>query len=344
MPEGVLAEWKKIQNENRGWRPGDPFPEDNCKLAMALDNHPDEILRLEKMQPGRLRKLLLERYLYRFSSPVYMLRLARAHRIVLFPNEADKALFLKVIHYDELEELRPHLKEFGFPAVSNAEMERRRKMERGQRSKRDQRQERLRKLAATPWARLQSVLDNPTLDPNQEVTPNWPFTLEVALHAMPRVFDAWVLRGMDPYARNCEGVTAMEIGNAGLLSHLVHAYGMSPDHVCYDGTTPVGNAMSANDLAKIRVLVDEGADINGRNKRGLSLLCFAIRHGRDEISRFLLRRGAVNRDLSGRVRPVEPWMVGLKNRLPDKSVSATLRNRGTPRRRKDAPQVATRPT
>ena len=43
------------------------------------------------------------------------------------------------------------------------------------------------------------------------------------------------------------------------------------------------------------------------------------------------------------VRPVEPWMVGLKNRLPGKGVSATHLNQGTPRRRKDAPQDATRP-
>ena len=43
------------------------------------------------------------------------------------------------------------------------------------------------------------------------------------------------------------------------------------------------------------------------------------------------------------IRPVEPWMVGLKNRLPGKGVSATLFNQGTPRRRKDAPQDATRP-
>ena len=41
------------------------------------------------------------------------------------------------------------------------------------------------------------------------------------------------------------------------------------------------------------------------------------------------------------IRPVEPWMVGLKNRLPGKDVSATLRTRGTPRRRRDAPRVVT---
>lgn len=341
VPERVLAEWKKFQNEERGWRPGNPFPEDNCKLAIALNNHPDEILRLEKMQPGRLRKLLLGRDWYRFSSLVYMLRLARAHGIVLFPKEADKDLFLKVIHYNELENLRPHLKEFGFPAVSNAEMARRRIMERGRRPKRDRRQERLRNLAATPWTNLGSVLDNPTLDPNLEVTPNWPFALEVALRATPRMFDAWVLRGMNPYARNCEGVTAVEVGNAGLLSHLVHAYGMSPDHVCYDGSTPVGNAIHTNDAKRLRLLIKEGADVSGDGRRFTSVLYTAIRDGHDEISRFLIRHGAVNRDMSGRVRPVEPWMVGLKNRLPGKDVSATLRTRGTPRRRRDAPRIVT---
>ena len=49
------------------------------------------------------------------------------------------------------EYMASHLKEFGFRAVSNAEMERRHDKEWGRR-KRDRRRERLEKLAATPWA------------------------------------------------------------------------------------------------------------------------------------------------------------------------------------------------
>jgi len=110
----------------------------------------------------------------------------------------------------------------------NAEMARRYRKEWGHPRRRPE-NSRLHKLAAMPAHKLRSVLDNPALDPNVEITPNWPFALEVALHATPRVFDAWVLRGMNPYARNCEGITAMEIGNVKLLRHLIHAFGMSPD-------------------------------------------------------------------------------------------------------------------
>ena len=311
VPEDALAKWRKLKEKERGWRPGNPIPKDDADLVFALNEYPDEMLRLEKKQPGRMRKLFLERDWYRFSSIVYMFRLAREHGVNLFPNEEDKAVFLQNIHYDELKELRPHLKEFGFRAVSNAEMERRHDKEWGRR-KRDRRRERLEKLAATPWAKLQSALDKPLFDPNMEVTPNWPMALEVALHATPKEFDAWVLRGMNPYEVNSEGISAVEIGNAGLLPHLIHSYGMSPDHVCYDGTTPVGHAIDIGDVKRLRLLIGEGADVSEGNRRRASFLNMAIHSSRDEISRILLGQGAVNRDLCGRVRAVEPWMIGNK--------------------------------
>ncbi len=307
VPSGVLAEWKKFHDEERGWRPGNPFPDDDRPLAMALDNYPEEILRLEKQQPGRLQKLLLDSDRHHLSSLVYMLRLAREHGIVLFKSDAEKDRFLQNIHYYELVQLRPYLKEFGFPAVSNAEMKRRHEKEWG-RPKRNRREERLRRLAATPWPKLQAILDNQALDPNEEINGNWPFALEVAFHATPRVFDAWVLRGMYPYECNCEGITAMEIGNVGLLSHLVHAYGMSPDHVCYDGTTPVGHAIHANDAKRLRLLLKEGADVAGNGRHRRSFLYQAIQSSRDEIARILRAAGAEDCDRSGRVRPLPPWM------------------------------------
>lgn len=312
VPCEVLAKWRKCREKVRGWRPGSPFPDDDDELALALDNYPDEIPRLEKKQPGRLRKLLLERSWYWFSSIVYMLRLARAKRIAIFQNDADKAAFIENMQVDELAKLRPHLAELGLPAVSNAEMVRRQEKER-ERSKRDRREERLCKLAATPWAKLQSVLDKPTLDPNEYVFPDCPMALEVARHATPRQFDAWVLRGMKPYDCNSEGVTAIEELNGTLLHHLIHAYGMSPDHMSYDGTTPVGMAIEFNDVKRLRHLIKEGADVS-RGRRGESFLCMAIHSGQDEIARALLRHGAVNRDKSGRIRPVEPWMMGDWNR------------------------------
>ena len=41
-----------------------------------------------------------------------------------------------------------------------------------------------------------------------------------------------------------------------------------------------------------------------------SSLHMAIRDGRDEISRYLILNRTVNRNMSGRIRPVEPWMIG----------------------------------
>ena len=311
VPDSVMEAWRKAHEWDLEWHPGDPFPDDDQHLAADLGKYPDEVLRLEKEQPGRFLRLLTEQLSCHVlsSSLVYILRLARAKGVVLFRDKAEKAAFLDSLCHCGLEALRPHLSEFGLPPVSNAEMARRYRKEWGHLRRRTENL-RVRRLASTPSDELRLVLDNPDLDPNVEITPNWPFALEVALHATPRAFDAWVLRGMDPYAHNCEGITTMEIGNVKLLRHLIHAFGMSPDHVSYDGTMPLGNALSTQDMAKARVLVEEGADINSWNKRGSSWLHRAILESRDEFARFLLRHGAVNRDCTGRVQPVEPWMIG----------------------------------
>lgn len=307
----VRAEWRKCRERDRHWEPGDPFPEDDNSLVLALDECPDELPRLEKEQPGRFRRLLLERNDGRWAclhAIVYLLRLAARNGIVVFRGDADKVSFMENSRSFSLWRLRPHLGEFGLPRVSHAEMKRMERENWG-RPKRDRRAERLRKLAAAPHGRLMDVLDNPALDPNAEINCNWPLALEVASGATPAVFDAWVLRGMDPYANNCEGVTAMETGNAKLLSHLVQAYGMSPDHVAYDGSWPLGNAIWCNHRKRVQALLKAGADVNCG--RGTSPLASAIHCGHDGIARLLLRHGAINRDRAGRTRPVESWMVGM---------------------------------
>ncbi len=313
VPDPVLADWRKAHEWDLKWHPGDPFSDDDQRLAVDLGEYPDEVLRLEKEQPGRFLRLLAENFTGHVlsSSLIYILRLARANGIVFFRDKSEKVAFLDSLCHCGLEALRPHLSEFGFPPISNAEMARRYRKEWGNPSRRFERA-RLHKLAATPSKKLRSILDDPALDPNVEITPNWPFALEVALHATPRAFDAWVLRGMDPYDCNCEGITAVEVGNLKLLRHLIHSFGMSPDHVSYDGTTPLGEVLDTKNMAKARVLVKEGADINGWNKRGSSLLHRAILRSHDEFARFLLRHGAVNRDSTGHVRPMEPWMVGKR--------------------------------
>lgn len=315
IPDPIMAEWRAYREKDRHWQPGDPFPDDDNSLVLALDECPDELLRLEKEQPGRFRRMLLERDSGQWAwwaSIVYLLRLSAAKGLVLFRNGEDKAAFMRNLRFTELQRLRPHLSEFGLPPVSDAEMARLERRDWG-RPKRDRRAERLRKLAATPRDRLRDVLDDPKLDPMAEINANWPLALEVASGASPEVFDAWVLRGMDPYSCNSEGLTAMEVGNAKLLPHLVQAYGMSPDHVAYDGSSPLGDAIGGNCMEKLRVLVrlKEREGDKGWLKRNGNGLPLAIHLGHDEIARFLLRHGAVNRGRNGRIHPVEPWMLGL---------------------------------
>ena len=67
-----------------------------------------------------------------------------------------------------------------------------------------------------------------------------------------------------------------------------------------------------NDAGRVKALVKAGFRVNQRIWEDASPLHMAIRYGRDEIARFLLRHGAVNRDLSGRVQRVEPWMIGMR--------------------------------
>ncbi|MBQ9344613.1 MAG: hypothetical protein IJT88_05305 [Kiritimatiellae bacterium] len=310
VPENVRKNWKQGQKDACQSRPGDPFPEDFLHLSIHLDTWPDELLRLEQEQPGRFRRMLLERTPQEwgnFHSIVYLMRLAAANGIVLFRNKKDKTAFLKRIHDYELTLLRPHLAEFGLPPVSDAAVARLFQKEGGH-PKRDARETRLRKLAATPLDNLRAVLDNPSLDPDAEINANWSLALEIASCATPRVFDAWILRGMDPYDSNCEGVTAMEVAPAGLISHLVKAYGMSPDHVSWDGTTPMGHAIRTNDLPLLRSLLAEGASVNGTKPRGQTPLRAALVLGRDEIAQQLIAAGAVNRDRTGRILPLPPWM------------------------------------
>ena len=123
-----------------------------------------------------------------------------------------------------------------------------------------------------------------------------------------KMFDAWVLRGMNPYGSDTEGLTAMEFAPIGLLPHLIRTYGMSPNHKSDAGETPLRNAILDQDVDKVRVLIREGSDVNRYHWNWGSLLNIAIRFGYDEIANVLLGAGAVNRDRSGRIRPLPPWM------------------------------------
>ena len=311
VPVSAQENWTKRNVGTRGCQPGDPFPEDDGYLEMALDDHPEELIRLEREQPGRFRKMLLEgrgdRY---FSSAVYLFRLAAARGIEVFRNDDEKTAFIESAHSGVLSELLPHFEDLGFPPASDDI--KRRGEPRVRSASRDPLVVRLWEIGKSKGKELRQVLDNPAFNPNIEVTEDWPLLLEVARHATPRLFDAMVLRGADPYESDTEGDTAMETACPELTSHLVGAFGMSPNHRSYAGISPMMTAIWHNDLGRVKALVKEGFRINQRVWESASPLHMAIRDGRDEISRYLLRHGAVNRDLNGRIRPVEPWMIGEK--------------------------------
>ena len=342
VPATVREEWNKHNVGSRGWRPGKSFPEDDGFLEMALDDHPEELVRLEKEQPGRFRKMLLEGKSGRYCSPaVYLFRLASANGIEVFRDGSEMTAFLDNADSGILPELLPHLEELGFPPASDDI--KRRGEPRVRTASRNPLVVRLWEIGKSNWKELRPILDSPSFNPNLEVTEDWPLLLEVARHATPRLFDALVLRGADPYEFDCEGDSAMETANPRLTAHLVRAYGMSPNHQSYAGISPMMTAIWHNDAGRVKALVKQGCRINQNVWEEASPLHMAIRDGRDEISRFLIRHGAINRDLSGRVRPMEPWMIGRGKRLFAAPASATIPSRRTPPRRVDAPHAAARP-
>ena len=291
------------------WRPGEAFPEKDWSLESALDDHPEELIRLENEQPGRFRRLLLDGMRgRRFSPAVFLLRLAAAKGIEVFRNVDEKTDFIESADSGVLSELLPHFNELGFPPPSDDTM--RRGEPRIRSASRDPLVVRLWEIGKSKGKELRQVLDDPAFNPNIEVTDDWPLLLEVARHATPRLFDALVLRGANPYESDTEGDTAMETANPKLITHLARVFGMSPNHQSYAGLSPMMTAIWHNDLGRVKALVKEGFRINQRVWGNASPLHMAIRDGRDEISRFLLRHGAVNRDLNGRIRPVKPWMIG----------------------------------
>ncbi len=228
--------------------------------------------------------------------------------IMVFHNLNEKTAFLESANSGVLSELLPHLEELGFPPASD-EMKRR-SAPRIRKASYDPLVVRLWDVGKSRWKELRQILDNPSFHLDIDVSDDWPLLLEVARHATPRLFDALVLRGADPYEFDTEGDTAMETANPKLTTHLVRAFDMSPNHQSYAGISPMMTAIWHNDLGRGKALVKAGVRINQRVWEEASPLPMAIRDGHDEISRFLIHHGAVNRDLSGRVRPVEPWMVG----------------------------------
>jgi len=69
--------------------------------------------------------------------------------------------------------------------------------------------------------------------------------------------------------------------------------------IIYAGDLDKGlaEAVAAGDIPKLRMLLDQGAEINARNKEGETTLMVAALEGRTDMVRFLIEKGA---DLNAR--------------------------------------------
>lgn len=59
-----------------------------------------------------------------------------------------------------------------------------------------------------------------------------------------------------------------------------------------DNNPPLFRAIERGNVAKVRTLLDEGADAAMQNAAGSSALTVAVMHGRVEVARLLIERGA----------------------------------------------------
>jgi ankyrin repeat protein len=73
---------------------------------------------------------------------------------------------------------------------------------------------------------------------------------------------------------------------------------LSPGVLCAEDLDKgFAEAVAAGDIPKLRILLDQGASINAKNKEGETALMVAALEGRTDMVRFLIDRGA---DLNAR--------------------------------------------
>ena len=83
---------------------------------------------------------------------------------------------------------------------------------------------------------------------------------------------------------------AASVGSPDMMRKLLAAGGDAKAKNSFDSTALM---WCANDLAKVRLLVEKGADVNARTKQGISPLFIAAAHdGNVDVVKFLLDHGA----------------------------------------------------
>ena len=156
------------------------------------------------------------------------------------------------------------------------------------------------------------LMDDPKIDPNCELSWNWPFFVGLGDEADWRTYKGWLLRGMEVYWENCDDPGCFELGRTPsivrhLLPELEHRPWVSR---LFSGNTLV-NAAAAGDGAAVKQILNAGCPVNfSRQASGdeISPLRAALLNGRDSVARLLYTRGGMN-VLNGIVLPVPKWIA-----------------------------------
>jgi hypothetical protein len=155
-------------------------------------------------------------------------------------------------------------------------------------------------------------LDDPDINPNIDLSWNWPFFVWLGYYADWKTYKGWLLRGMEIYRDNMDDPGDFELGSTPsivrhLLPDLEHRPWISKH---YTGNT-LGYVAADGDISAVKQILKEGCPVNfHRGVAGdkISPLRAALLHDRDAVARLLYAAGGMNIQ-NGVVYPVPPWIA-----------------------------------
>ena len=155
-------------------------------------------------------------------------------------------------------------------------------------------------------------LDDPDINPNIDLSWNWPFFVWLGYYADWKTYKGWLLRGMEIYRDNMDDPGDFELGSTPsivrhLLPDLEHRPWISKH---YTGNT-LGYAAADGDTTAVKQILKEGCPVNfHRGVAGdkISPLRAALLHDRDAVARLLYAAGGMNIQ-NGVVYPVPSWIA-----------------------------------
>lgn len=90
-----------------------------------------------------------------------------------------------------------------------------------------------------------------------------------------------------------ELISAVEQGSPAMVANIIHKYGINPNTVSrYIGRTPLMRAADKGNIDVIRILIENGADVNTQTQTGYTALMMAAGSGKVQAVDFLLKAKA----------------------------------------------------